>query len=378
MRSPSILTSLSAGPIRARRTTSTTVCQVTLASVSDSLSVAEAASLLDGLRSGRDADELGAPVGRPVLVVDLDRAAPRADLRPPPGWPGVLIATSGSTSPPEPPGGPDVLISAAADPPRPWVGAGELEGATGSVEAAVRRNPQAATTLAQVLRVAAPLGPAAALVVESLAYSTLQAGPEHRVWLEGQPARRPDERTDPAVQVQREAGTLWIILDRPERRNAYSARMRDDLVAALEVAAADPTISSVHLSGHGANFCSGGDLAEFGTRPDPATAHGIRTLRSAGWWVSQLASRVTVHLHGACVGAGIELAAFAEAVKADGATTVMLPEVSMGLIPGAGGTASIAHRIGRERTAWLALTGLRLDATTALRWGLIDRISPSE
>ena len=353
MRSPSILTSLSAGPIRARRTTSTTVCQVTLASVSDSLSVAEAASLLDGLRSGRDADELGAPVGRPVLVVDLDRAAPRADLRPPPGWPGVLIATSGSTSPPEPPGGPDVLISAAADPPRPWVGAGELEGATGSVEAAVRRNPQAATTLAQVLRVAAPLGPAAALVVESLAYSTLQAGPEHRVWLEGQPARRPDERTDPAVQVQREAGTLWIILDRPERRNAYSARMRDDLVAALAVAAADPTISSVHLSGHGANFCSGGDLAEFGTRPDPATA-------------------------GACVGAGIELAAFAEAVKADGATTVMLPEVSMGLIPGAGGTASIAHRIGRERTAWLALTGLRLDATTALRWGLIDRISPSE
>ena len=52
-----------------------------------------------------------------------------------------------------------------------------------------------------------------------------------------------------------------------------------------------------------------------------------------------------------------------------------LPEISMGLVPGAGGTVSLPRRIGRQRTAWLALTGTRLDAATALRWKLIDAIT---
>jgi enoyl-CoA hydratase/carnithine racemase len=51
-----------------------------------------------------------------------------------------------------------------------------------------------------------------------------------------------------------------------------------------------------------------------------------------------------------------------------------LPELSMGLIPGAGGTLSLPRRIGRQRTAWLALSGVRLDAATALRWRLVDAI----
>jgi enoyl-CoA hydratase/carnithine racemase len=58
-------------------------------------------------------------------------------------------------------------------------------------------------------------------------------------------------------------------------------------------------------------------------------------------------------------------------------TTFRLPEVAMGVVPGAGGTASIPRRIGRHRTAALALSGLLIDAPTALRWGLIDRIDPS-
>ncbi len=128
-------------------------------------------------------------------------------------------------------------------------------------------------------------------MVESLAYSTLQSGPEHGEWLATRPPRAADSRTDPVVQLDRDADALWITLDRPERRNAYSARMRDELVAALELAANDPSVASIHLRGNGPNFSSGGDLAEFGTRPDPATAHGIRVQRSAGWWISLLRSR---------------------------------------------------------------------------------------
>jgi enoyl-CoA hydratase/carnithine racemase len=334
------------------------------------LSIPDAAQLLEALQSGQG--DVGAALDEPVVVVDLDAGPPAPSLQPPAGWPGVIIAVSQARSAPAAPRGPDVLISAAPEPPPPWVGGG-LEAAR-AVEAAVRRNPLAATTLAQVLRAGVALDIGGALTVESLAYSTLQSGPEHRRWLETRRARPVDRRKDPAVRLDRRGDTLWLTLDRPERRNAYSARMRDELVAALEVPAFDASITSVHLAGSGPNFCSGGDLAEFGALSDPATAHIIRTQRSAGWRINQLADRVTVHLHGACVGAGIELAAFAGRVEATADASMALPEVGMGLIPGAGGTASLPRRIGPTRTAWLALTGANLDAATAQRWGLVDDV----
>ena len=107
----------------------------------------------------------------------------------------------------------------------------------------------------------------------------------------------------------------------------------------------------------GPDFCSGGDLNEFGTLTDPATAHLVRTTRSAARLLGVVGDRVVAHLHGACVGAGIELPALAGRIVAAPDTRLQLPEVAMGLIPGAGGTATLPRRIGRHRTAWLALTG---------------------
>jgi enoyl-CoA hydratase/carnithine racemase len=90
--------------------------------------------------------------------------------------------------------------------------------------------------------------------------------------------------------------------------------------------------------------------------------------------LAAVADRVTAELHGACVGAGIELPALAGRVVATDDVRFRLPEVAMGLIPGAGGTASIPRRIGRHRTAWLALGGGWLDGPTALEWGLVDEL----
>jgi hypothetical protein len=335
----------------------------------------EAVALLAGLRSGRGDEGLGAPLGQPILVVEVNGEEP-VDLRIPSGWPCVVVAVSTTAAAPAPPTGADVFLSAAADPPAPWVGCGsEVLEAARRFEAAVLANPEAATTLAQIVRVGTSLDPGQALVVESLAYSTLQGGPEHHEWLGRHPERRADPRSDPAVTTERRGDGLWITLDRPERRNAFSARMRDDLVAALRFASLDPTPGVIHLQGNGPSFCSGGDLGEFGTLADPATAHGIRTMRSAAWWMSELATRLTVHLHGTCVGAGIELAAFAARIEASPDTLLVLPEVGMGLVPGAGGTASIPRRIGPARTAWLAISGEPLDATIALNWGLVDRLT---
>ena len=128
------------------------------------------------------------------------------------------------------------------------------------------------------------------------------------------------------------------------------------------------------LAGAGPCFCSGGDLAEFGTTPDPVTAHFIRTQAGAGSLLHALRARAEVRVHGPCVGAGVELPVFAAAVTAAAGTTFTLPEVGMGLIPGAGGTVSLPRRIGRWRTLHLALAGYPLDAGTAPAWGLVDRL----
>ena len=184
----------------------------------------------------------------------------------------------------------------------------------------------------------------------------------------------PDRDAGPAVLVERQDATLSVTLDRPHVHNAFNLALRDGLVEALQLASLDPTITSVELRGNGPSFCSGGDLTEFGTVPDPVTGHVVRTTRSAALALWRVADRVTVHLHGACVGAGIELAALAGRVVAHPDSRLRLPEVGFGLVPGAGGTASVPLRIGRARTAWLALSGATLDAATSLQWGLVDAL----
>jgi enoyl-CoA hydratase/carnithine racemase len=248
------------------------------------------------------------------------------------------------------------------------------EGELRCIDAAVRATPFAAAALAQLLRHGEARSIEAGLVAESHAYATLQAGPEHRAWLATRPAVAADTGSHPPLRVRRERASLHLTLDRPDRRNAFSTALRDALVEALQLAASDDAITRVVLDGAGPAFCAGGDLAEFGATPDPATAHAIRTTRSAARLLAQLAERVEVRVPGASVGAGIELAAFAGRVVARDDSWFALPEREMGLLPGAGGTVSLPRRIGRQRTAWLALTGQRLDAATALAWGLVDAI----
>lgn len=261
----------------------------------------------------------------------------------------------------------DVLLTERSDPPRPWVQA-SLADVTASVVAA----PDAALALVHVLRVTEPLPVREALLVESMAYSMLQHGAVFQAWLaqRARPPARP-QVMDP-IRLVRADDVLDVVLHRAEVHNALNAAMRDALVEAFALVAADPSITEVHLRGEGPSFCSGGDLAEFGLARDAAAAHRVRVDRSVGHCVHEHAARVTAHLHGACIGAGIEISAFAGRVLARADTTIRLPEVAMGLIPGAGGTVSLPRRIGRHRTAFLALSGRALDAETACRWGLVD------
>lgn len=244
-----------------------------------------------------------------------------------------------------------------------------------AVLAGVGASPMAARLLVGVLRVVPSLSVADGLVVESLAYSTLLASGEFRTWLDAAPSRTARAGDGDPVRVERDGDVLRVTLATPENRNAFGASMRDALVAALAPAEVDASITTIEVGADGPNFSSGGDLSEFGTAADVARAHQVRTLRSVGAVIDRLRDRVHVRVHGACVGAGVELPAFAGYVSAAADATFRLPEISMGLIPGAGGTVSITHRIGRQRCAELALSGRSIDASEALVIGLVDDVS---
>jgi hypothetical protein len=259
--------------------------------------------------------------------------------------------------------------------PRECVAAAEVEKEVATLAEMVARSPQAALVLGQVLRATERLPVTAALDVESFAYSMLLGGAEFGHWLAGNEGREAPPLVEEPVLIERDGNVLRVTLNRPERRNAYGRQLRDALTDALAVALLDSSVARVVLDGAGPCFSSGGDLAEFGTAPDLVTAHFVRTMAGAGRLVHALAERTEVKVHGPCVGAGVELPAFAGTVTAAEDSTFTLPEVAMGLIPGAGGTVSIPRRVGRWRAFYLAVTGRTIEMRTARSWGLIDRIS---
>lgn len=329
------------------------------------------------------ADDLGPALDeagrarRPMVVVDADSDRSRLDralanLR---GTRSILVAVTRTASPL----GPLVEVADVSLARAPvesddgmTVAVADPLAAVAQLHAQVEANPNAALALAWLLRDTAGHSVQHALAHESAAYSMLLAGAEFHRWLDQRgPARPIDEGK--RVQVHRSGSILSIMLDRPGRRNAVDAAMRDALREALSIAEWDDSLT-VDISAAGPSFSSGGDLDEFGTADDPPTAHLIRVTASVGAVLHRLQDRTTVRVHGICLGAGVELPAFAGRVVAAAGTTFILPEIGMGLIPGAGGTVSIPRRIGAPRALWLALAGVPLDAPTARAWGLIDAI----
>ncbi len=321
------------------------------------LSLDALAAWIDGLLVDHDSG-----TGAGVVTVDLDVGGAN---RVPTLHAGISVVVVGLTAMASPEGH---RAAAACD-----VVLGCDDPALDALIAAVERNPIAATSLALLLRGSERRSIDDGLIAESAVYSAVQAGPEFAKWRSSCPRRERGPESDP-VAITRVGPVLDVTLDRPHVRNALNTAMRDELVEAFRLPALDPSITEVHLRGVGEAFCAGGDLDEFGTFVDPASAHLLRLQQSVGRSIAAVADRVTAHLHGACAGSGIELPAFAGRVVAHPSTVISLPEVSLGLIPGAGGTVSLPRRIGRLRTARLALTGERIDATTALSWGLVDAI----
>lgn len=240
----------------------------------------------------------------------------------------------------------------------------------------VLKAPQAAAACAQLLRSTESLPAPDALRLESLCYAMLQGSAEHAAWLAAQPAPVAPALGQKAdcLRLDRQDDTLIVHLDQPGTLNAIDRDMRDALYAALEMALIDPEIRLIKLRAEGRAFSVGADLAEFGTTHDPATAHAIRMRTLPATLLAALPCLFDVHARGAAIGSGLEVAAFATTFTAGSDAWFQLPEIAMGIIPGAGGCVSIPERIGRSRALLMMLSGRKLNAKQALEWGLIDAI----
>lgn len=323
-----------------------------------------------------EAEAFGPLGAQPLCLIDLGAADGEARAREMRGMTHTVLLgmDRAGTLPPVDAALFDALLTTVQTPPSPWVEvpAGHWDDRIASIETIVTRAPIASSIAMHVLRIGEAMTFDDALYLESLAYSTLLGGWEFRRWLTGRGtmAAVPSSPA-PFVSIAREGDHVELRLTRPAERNAICAGMRDALFEALAALLDDPSGPTLRLSGEGACFSTGGALGEFGTASDLAQAHAVRGTRACAALLHRLADRAEVLLHGACIGSGMEIAAAAARRIGRQGVFFQLPELTMGLLPGAGGTVTLTRAIGRHRTAAMLLTSRRINSATALDWGLL-------
>ncbi|MBL8560985.1 MAG: enoyl-CoA hydratase/isomerase family protein, partial [Gemmobacter sp.] len=178
-----------------------------------------------------------------------------------------------------------------------------------------------------------------------------------------------DQAARAAAQVHRKDrdGLAWLELDAPPL-NALSQGLRAALWQAVEGAEADPAVRGLVISAAGRSFPVGADIAELDLPPQ---SPGLPDLCDR---IEACTKPVVAALHGTALGGGLELALAAHGRVALATTRLGLPEVTLGLLPGAGGTQRLPRLIGAEQALRLMLTGRPVPAAEALALGLLDRV----
>jgi len=166
-----------------------------------------------------------------------------------------------------------------------------------------------------------------------------------------------------------------VVLDRPEAMNAVSTALATELADVTRQLAADRSVRAVVLSSSAAKaFCVGADLKERNTFTDDELRLHRDVTRGAYRGVLDLPVPAIAAVAGYALGGGCEIALSCDLIVADTTAVLGLPEVSVGVIPGGGGTQLLTRRLGWSRAADLVFTARRVDAAEAHRLGLVDRV----
>jgi crotonobetainyl-CoA hydratase len=180
------------------------------------------------------------------------------------------------------------------------------------------------------------------------------------------------------VLVERDGHVLVVTLNRPEARNAVNGPLTLGVGTALEEAEQDGAIRAVVLTGAGdVSFCAGADLKAI-ARGESLNPPGTEAWGFAGVVSHPISKPVIAAVNGAAFGGGTELVLAADLVVAADGAIFGLPEVRRGLIAAAGGLVRLPEQLPRKIAMELILTGEPIDATTALRWGLVNAVVPGD
>ncbi|MFI9807856.1 enoyl-CoA hydratase/isomerase family protein [Streptomyces sp. NPDC052301] len=182
-----------------------------------------------------------------------------------------------------------------------------------------------------------------------------------------------EERFGEFVLVRRHGQVAELVLDRPKAMNAVSSEMARSVAGACAALAADRDARVVVLtSSHERAFCVGADLKERNSFTDADLRRQRPVSRGAYTGVLELPMPTIAAVHGYALGGGYELALSCDLIVADRTAVVGLPEVSVGVIPGGGGTQLLPRRVGSARAAELIFSARRVEAAEAAELGLVD------
>ena len=175
------------------------------------------------------------------------------------------------------------------------------------------------------------------------------------------------------IDVRRDGSVAHVFLDRPQKANALDSGVLQDLRFTLEALLGDETLRVVVLGGHGKTFCGGADVDEMSKLDASNAGAFVEKIHHACEAIRRLPVPVVARLHGAVIGAGLEIAAACDLRVAAEGTKFAMPEVRLG-IPSVVEAALLPRLMGAGRAAWLVLTGEAIDARRAYEWGLVEEV----
>jgi enoyl-CoA hydratase/carnithine racemase len=178
------------------------------------------------------------------------------------------------------------------------------------------------------------------------------------------------------VEIERGEQQATLRLNRPERLNAVSRELIDDVIGALDALEADRDVRVIVLAGAGRAFCAGADLKErVGLDERAVYAHRKRVVALFDR-VARCEPPLVAAVQGAAYGGGAELALLCDVVLAAEDAVFRFPEVALGIIPGGGGCHTLVQAVGLQRAKEIVLTARQVPAAEALALGLVSRVVP--
>ena len=177
------------------------------------------------------------------------------------------------------------------------------------------------------------------------------------------------------IVYEKKDAIAYITLNRPQRLNAYNLKMRDEFWEVLSAVKDDPDVMVGILKGEGERaFCVGADLTDFGTAPSRVIARQVRWERDVWGLFLSIPKPMIAALHGFVLGSGVEMSCCCDIRIASEDAVFGLPEVSLGMIPAAGGSQTLPRVVGRGKALEILLTSDRIDANEAYRIGLVNKV----